>query len=627
MIRRFWPAITLLASIVLLVPMGALAQSAPLVIANVSSVGRDGQITGTAYDPQTPETSIDVHFSVDRTAADAGGTFIGSVKANQPSPLLNLSGIPGNHKFTFLIPLAYRDGKQYTLWVRAIDTDGGGGVPVAGPITFTLSGGSPDTPLPKSDSLKYFGYYRPNEYAGQLDGPPPHLPLLSTASYANTIMTLDVPFIDRAAAAGLKGIINIQNQPFVDADWSRYMNTLLSDGVTTYKSKIQSAYEEGKVLALSFTDEAWLREYRNNAIKQAAQRVRDTFPNIPILYNEAYSTMDAKDPAFTFPTSVDWVSFDHYIYDPRKNDAWMKYYELMKSKRSRPDQKIFIVMNAWWQPGNRFSQEEMATVAKNYYELAKSDPDVIGINAWVWGGYEEDRGWVGTRDLPQVVRDAHKAIGNEITGPRGQILGYAGKQADGVINGWAVDYDTPEKSIDVHFYIDCPSTSSTDNCLFLGSTKADFPSPTINAEHGITAGKHRFNYRIPDSYLDSNGATKNLRDGRPHTLLIKGIDTGGNGGFLLNASYPFTFTLSGVSSIPPTQNSLKYFGYYGVTPTNDGFSAVGHIVLRVGITDIDKTAQAGKKGSLNLSPCHFLTGAISGGNCGPGTRQLNLSIW
>src|SRR3989344_1964418 len=132
----------------------------------------------------------------------------------------------------------------------------------------------------------------------------------------------------------------------------------------------------------------------------------------------------------------------------------------------------------------------------------------------------------------------------------GAIIDWA-DQANGIIRGWAYDPDTPEKSIDVHLYIDCPSTSSTDNCLFLGSTKADLPSPTINAEHGITAGKHRFNYRIPDFYLDSNGVTKNLRDGRPHTLLIKGIDTGGNGGVLLHVSYPFTFTLSCASSNPP----------------------------------------------------------------------------
>src|SRR3989344_5971977 len=267
---------------------------------------------------------------------------------------------------------------------------------------------------------------------------------------------------------------------------------------------------------------------------------------------------------------------------------------------------------------NWFTPDELKTALTS--ALSRSE-------SYVWI-YQQQPKWWPREKLPQRYIDAVRDAKNIAQGrPRGQILGYAGKQADGVINGWAVDYDTPEKSIDVHFYIDCPSTSSTDNCLFLGSTKADFPSPTINAEHGITAGKHRFSYRIPDSYLDSNGATKNLRDGRPHTLLIKGIDTGGNGGFLLNASYPFTFTLSGASSIPPTQNSLKYFGYYGVTPTNDGFSAVGNIVLQVEITDIDKTAQAGKKGSLNLSPCHFLTGAISGGNCGPGTRQLNLSIW
>src|SRR3989344_4916458 len=531
----------------------------------------DGFVKGAALDPDTLAWPIDVHFYIDCPSAPNTNDclFIGSAKANESAPVF------GNHGFTFRVPEEYltangvkkslRDGSDHTLTLHGIDTGGGGGVLINNgqPYTFKLVG-SPSQIPSRQNSLKYFGYYFPG---GR------QVTSVFDTGYGNIMMTLNPEYLDLAKARGFKAIINVQNEAFDDTQWFNRINTLLPGGIT-YRSKIQSGFENGDVIAMAFTDEAWLRGYRNADIERAAARIKATFPNIPILYNEAYSTMDAKDPTFTFPELVDWVSFDHYIRDPRRNDLWMKYYELMKSKRSRPDQKIFIVMNAWWHPSNPFSKEEMAMVAKNYYELAKADPDVIGINAWVWGGYEENRGWVGTRDLPQVVRDAHKAIGNEITGPRGQILGYAGKQADGVINGWAVDYDTPEKSIDVHFYIDCPSTSSTDNCLFLGSTKADLPSPTINAEHGITAGKHRFNYRIPDFYLDSNGVTKNLRDGRPHTLLIKGIDTGGNGGVFLHCLLPFSFSLFCGPSIPPPQNSLKYFGYYGVTPTNDGFSAV-----------------------------------------------------
>src|SRR3989338_5337523 len=375
----------------------------------------DGFVKGAALDPDTLAWPIDVHFYIDCPSAPNTNDclFIGSAKANESAPVF------GNHGFTFRVPEEYltgngvkkslRDGSDHTLTLHGIDTGGGGGVLINNgqPYTFKLVG-SPSQIPSRQNSLKYFGYYFPG---GR------QVPSVFDTGYGNIMMTLNPEYLDLAKARGFKAIINVQNEAFDDTQWFNRINTLLPGGIT-YRSKIQSGFENGDVIAMAFTDEAWLRGYRNADIERAAARIKATFPNIPILYNEAYSTMDAKDPTFTFPELVDWVSFDHYIRDPRRNDLWMKYYELMKSKRSRPDQKIFIVMNAWWHPSNPFSKEEMAMVAKNYYELAKADPDVIGINAWVWGGYEENRGWVGTRDLPQVVRDAHKAIGNEITGKR-----------------------------------------------------------------------------------------------------------------------------------------------------------------------------------------------------------------
>lgn len=60
----------------------------------------------------------------------------------------------------------------------------------------------------------------------------------------------------------------------------------------------------------------------------------------------------------------------------------------------------------------------MAQVAENFYELAKSDSSVIGINIWNWGGYADYADYLGSRELPQSVRDAHARIGIDIIKPQ-----------------------------------------------------------------------------------------------------------------------------------------------------------------------------------------------------------------
>ncbi|MEK7649480.1 MAG: CARDB domain-containing protein [Patescibacteria group bacterium] len=409
-------------------PCGVNITVTPTVRGHIDVINTSGVASGWAFDPQVSAKSIDLHFYVDRAADDTGGIFIGSDKTDIFRGDVNDAfGISGNHGFTFSIPDTFRDGRPHTLWVRAIDAEGKGAATVAGPINFTFTGGVAGAALPRSSALKYFGYYTDGRVE---DG------VLATNSYTN-IVFVHPDRMAQAIAAGLSPVVYLNTIPLSDTAWNSF--------VATYGNSIRA--NENSIAALYFSDEPIWDGYTNADIQAAADRIERDFPNIKSLIVEAAPGLgvgtgcarpfDAKQSAsnncvesLKIPSSIDYVGFDSYgVRDPRTDDSWMESFERLKSKRSRADQKMFLVMDAWWHPWNHGQsgvvKADLAQFAYNYYELAKSDSDVLGIANWVWGGFEEDRcGIVNganecttpTRDLPQIVRDAHRTIGSDIMG-------------------------------------------------------------------------------------------------------------------------------------------------------------------------------------------------------------------
>lgn len=93
--------------------------------------------------------------------------------------------------------------------------------------------------------------------------------------------------------------------------------------------------------------------------------------------------------------------------------------------------------------------------------------------------------------------------------------------------GWALDSNSPNTSIRVHFYIDGPAGSGT----FVGEIIANIPRPDVNSQTGLP-GNHGFEFAIPSSYFDGNN----------HTLYAYGLDTaGGTNPLLTNAPRTFNF--------------------------------------------------------------------------------------
>lgn len=106
---------------------------------------------GWALDPDSPNTSILVHFYIGGPAGSV--PLAGQVIANIPRPDVNAAtGLPGDHGFSFLIPAQYYDGQPHQIWAYGIDTSGNGSqnsLLTGSPITFTIQ------PLPPPTKYDY----------------------------------------------------------------------------------------------------------------------------------------------------------------------------------------------------------------------------------------------------------------------------------------------------------------------------------------------------------------------------------------------------------------------------------------------------------------------------------------
>ncbi|MBM3461066.1 MAG: hypothetical protein FJX76_03095 [Armatimonadetes bacterium] len=98
-------------------------------------------------------------------------------------------------------------------------------------------------------------------------------------------------------------------------------------------------------------------------------------------------------------------------------------------------------------------------------------------------------------------------------------------EESGVVRGWTLDPNTPERSIGVHFYLDgAPGKGE-----FVGEVDANLPRPDVNDHRGYP-GDHGFEFQIPAEHLD----------GLSHTLHAYGLDSAGGHNPELSGS-PKTF--------------------------------------------------------------------------------------
>ena len=292
------------------------------------------------------------------------------------------------------------------------------------------------TPAP-AFGLRYFGYAEVDCGTNYIDE------VASFTNLAHLCITLPsdtiVSRLDRFAARGVKAVINLDSIFFMSTvdrgctpdpfqDRSCVLTTLRADYRTRWDTFVQTnqlKLQEAKIGAFWVKDEPAWNNLSVSSLAAAANIVKTDFPSVPTLAIEGWPAMDR----FQMPSSIDWIGFDFYgVRNPATNAQYQRYFSILKSRR-QAHQKLFIVMDGAWRaslqgstgifpwPGvGGLSQNDMAEVAQNYYTLAKSDLNVVGIGVLLWPSGIVTPDQIGSRDLPAAVRDQHRQIGKSITG-------------------------------------------------------------------------------------------------------------------------------------------------------------------------------------------------------------------
>jgi chitodextrinase len=276
--------------------------------------------------------------------------------------------------------------------------------------------------------LKYFGFYLVNTFVDdKYDGVAKTNYTDEVSSFTNLNQSLVFnPLQD------ISGDVNAMNaectKPFMACEqifWRRVDGNAPSGNNydiypdwqarwNTFKATNAVSLTPEKIGCFYIADEPLWNGIPNEELAAVSDVIKNDYPAIPIFYIEAYPQV----ANMVVPASVDWIGFDQYfIFDPLNNSQYLGYLNALKSKRSN-NQKIFIIGDSHWVPiygseGNVTPADMLSTV-QSYYDLAVSDPDVIGLIEYEWPGGFDGAGSLGARNLPQAVIDKLKNQGQMI---------------------------------------------------------------------------------------------------------------------------------------------------------------------------------------------------------------------
>ncbi len=160
-------------------------------------------------------------------------------------------------------------------------------------------------------------------------------------------------------------------------------------------------------------------EVNNRCISPASldlvtKYVNSKLPDIPPVAGYGRSSGAAPLPE-SVPASLAGVAFFKYrTFDPTTDATYQAEYNELKSKLT-PEQRIILVPDGFYDSGHAalgWPKWYLGYSALNYMQLALHDAKVVGIVVFLWFGFDDASGRVlGTRDLPQGVRDKHRQVG------------------------------------------------------------------------------------------------------------------------------------------------------------------------------------------------------------------------
>jgi hypothetical protein len=148
-------------------------------------------------------------------------------------------------------------------------------------------------------------------------------------------------------------------------------------------------------------------------LETAADLVDATFPDLQILLVEEGGSLGG----LVVPATVDWIGFRRFgTIDPFSDAGYLAAFDLLKSKRSSPHQRLALIVEAQYNSDYEqggYPPEAMANVAVGAWKLASREPLVEAVLVYTWpGGIEEPVAeHLGLRALPEAVRAAHREFG------------------------------------------------------------------------------------------------------------------------------------------------------------------------------------------------------------------------
>jgi hypothetical protein len=181
-----------------------------------------------------------------------------------------------------------------------------------------------------------------------------------------------------------------------------------------FKTTNAAILDSAKVAAFYVVDEPVWNGLLFSELDTVCNLLKNDFPNIPLFFVEASTALSNLQ----IPTTIDWVGFDEYgIFDPYTDVTYNNNLDTLKSKRSNSNQKIILVVDDQWMPYYGvagYSPDTIRYMVQNYYNLAASDIEIIGMIGYLWPGGLDDPGQLGVRDMPQSVINKNVEIGTMI---------------------------------------------------------------------------------------------------------------------------------------------------------------------------------------------------------------------
>ncbi|BCJ26284.1 hypothetical protein [Actinocatenispora sera] len=168
-----------------------------------------------------------------------------------------------------------------------------------------------------------------------------------------------------------------------------------------------------RIAAFSVLDEPYWRHASYDDVATSANLVKKTYPDIPVLLNEAGP---AVTDTFRVPDQVDWVAFDWYCQSPTRIDATLDTLE--RQVPDRAGRELFLFAEATPICAGQTDQS-VAAGLDQYRRIAEAHPRVAGLLLFgPWTGVGPDSPGPGKPTPSQypLSTDAQERLAARILG-------------------------------------------------------------------------------------------------------------------------------------------------------------------------------------------------------------------